>query len=254
MNSNDIDDAELLAQPETDESTEEAATSTESDFSMPEKFAGKSAEDIVKSYTELEKELGRKNNEVGELRKLTDQILQQQLSSTSGDPTEDSSVDFDTLVEKPGEVISEIVRKELESVNKRFDEIRSESRQDKFFRDNPDYEDISNSQEFYDWASASPTRQRILKDAMSGDFDAADAILADYRAAGEQIKANEQAAEKKRSKELADASVETAGTGASTNKVYSRAAILDLMVSNPAKYKAMLPEIEKAYEEGRITK
>ena len=47
---------------------------------IPEKFKGKSYEDVVESYTQLERELGRKNNEVGELRHLADDFIRQQLS------------------------------------------------------------------------------------------------------------------------------------------------------------------------------
>ena len=46
---------------------------------LPSKFKGKSITDIVSSYENLEKELGRKGQEIGELRQLTDQILKQQL-------------------------------------------------------------------------------------------------------------------------------------------------------------------------------
>ena len=53
----------------------------EQEESLPSKFQGKSMGDIVSSYENLEKELGRKGQEIGELRKLTDGILQQQLTT-----------------------------------------------------------------------------------------------------------------------------------------------------------------------------
>ena len=42
---------------------------------LPNKFQGKSVTEIVSSYENLEKELGRKGQEIGEFRQLTDQIL-----------------------------------------------------------------------------------------------------------------------------------------------------------------------------------
>ena len=48
---------------------------------LPDKFKNKSMEDIISSYENLEKELGRKGQELGELRKLTDGILQQQVTT-----------------------------------------------------------------------------------------------------------------------------------------------------------------------------
>ena len=53
----------------------------EADFEIPDKFQGKSMEDIISSYENLEKELGRKGQEIGELRQVTDGILQQQLTT-----------------------------------------------------------------------------------------------------------------------------------------------------------------------------
>ena len=52
--------------------------------SIPSKFAGKSTEEIIDSYTNLEKELGRKAQEVGELRKLSDSFLQAEVSRQIG--------------------------------------------------------------------------------------------------------------------------------------------------------------------------
>ncbi len=49
--------------------------------SIPSKFANKSTEEIIDSYTNLEKELGRKAQEVGELRKLSEKALQDGISS-----------------------------------------------------------------------------------------------------------------------------------------------------------------------------
>lgn len=40
----------------------------EQEVELPEKFKGKSMEDIISSYENLEKELGRKGQELGELR------------------------------------------------------------------------------------------------------------------------------------------------------------------------------------------
>ena len=48
---------------------------------IPEKYKGKSLEDIVKMHQEAEKLIGRQAQEVGEVRRLADELLKQQLSS-----------------------------------------------------------------------------------------------------------------------------------------------------------------------------
>jgi hypothetical protein len=255
MNSIVVDD-ELNVSPDQEPTTTPEATGDEPNFAMPDKFAGKSAEEIAQSYLEVEKELGRKNNEVGELRKLTDQFLQQELNrptSVKEDPKEEApSVDFDEFVEHPDKVISDLVRRELESVNKRFDEMSVEQRTQKFHNDNPDYQEIAGSKEFYDWAQSSPMRTRTLQAAQSGDFDAADAILQEYRQAAQVSQEKAELAEQKRAQELTDASVETAGTGATSDKVYHRSELMDMYINDPDRYRSMLPEIEAAYAEKRV--
>jgi hypothetical protein len=256
--SNVVDDLELVDDNGNDVTATAAATAEESDFSMPEKFAGKSAEEIVQSYTELEKELGRKNNEVGELRKLTDQYLHQELSrqpTDKEDPTtkEDTSIGFDDLVDNPTEVIDKVVAKKLEGVEKRFDELTAAQRAEKFFAANQDYNEISQSQEFYNWVNTSPYRARQLAAAQSGDFDAAEDLLQGFRDTAQVAKEEAQTAEQnKRDEQLRQASSESAGTGASPDKIYSRSKLMAMYINDPAKYASMREEIDRAYAEGRV--
>src|SRR3989304_5081411 len=56
------------------------STSTE----IPEKFKGKSVEEVVQSYTELEKKVGRLAKDYGDLRDLNQRILQQSQIRTQG--------------------------------------------------------------------------------------------------------------------------------------------------------------------------
>jgi hypothetical protein len=93
--------ADAVEQTEED-NTEDNKQASEPEFEVPEKFAAKSKEEVAQSYTELERELGRKSNEIGELRKLTDQLLQLQVAekqqAAQTPPAEEATpVDFDSL-------------------------------------------------------------------------------------------------------------------------------------------------------------
>ena len=250
-----VDDNELYDDNDVDLNVEGVA-SPENNFDMPEKFTNKSPEDIAKSYLELEKELGRKSNEIGELRKLTDTYLHQELTrnTVDNDPKkEDPKIKFDDLVDDPGTVISSAVKRELESVNKRFEEMSTQQRTEKFMAKNPDYMDISQSQEFYNWVGASPYRARQLTAAQSGDFDAAEEILQGYREQVKVLQTDAKAAEKrKRDEQLTNASTESAGTGASPDTIYTRAKLMALYINNPSEYERQRTEIERAYAEGRV--
>ena len=126
-------------------------------------------------------------------------------------------------------------------------------RVEKFLGDNPDYKELSTSTEFYNWANASEYRTRQLNAAKEGDLEAAGDILQGYR---EQAGARQEAAKKgekvKRDKALAEASTETAGTGQTPGKIWKKAELRNLLLTDPDKYYAMDAEIMKAYEEGRV--
>ena len=54
---------------------------------VPSKYKGKSIEDVIKMHQEAEKLIGKQAQEVGEVRKLADDLIKQTLSKPSA-PTE----------------------------------------------------------------------------------------------------------------------------------------------------------------------
>ena len=93
---------ETVEQPITDEvqTTEAVEAQAEAAPEVPDKFAGKTTDEIINSYQNLEKELGRKAQEVGELRKLSDSFLQAEVSrQAQPNPQTETS---ETLEEQTG--------------------------------------------------------------------------------------------------------------------------------------------------------
>ncbi len=223
---------------------------------LPDKFKGKSTEDIVKSYTELEKEFGRRNNEVGELRKLTDELLELQLSEKKEKEEPNYEVNVDNLLENPNEAISKAV--ENHPKFKQFEESQRASQisqaKAKFTEKHPDYQDIVSKEDFANWIKESPVRISMYQNAdQNFDFDVGDELLTTYKALRGQ--ANNVAAEEKSENAkvaLKKASVERGSNSGTTKKVYRRTDLINLKLSDPAKYAAMEPEIMKAYSDGRV--
>jgi len=84
----------IMESTPTPEKKEEETLKGESQ--IPEKFLGKSQEDIIKSYQELESELGRLRNEYGNAKKERDDILrhyQEMVSMNQRQPQEQQSDD-----------------------------------------------------------------------------------------------------------------------------------------------------------------
>jgi len=75
---------------------------------LPDKFKNKSMEDIISSYENLERELGRKGQELGELRKLTDGILQQQVTTSQNGTEEQPEEELD-FFDDPNKAVSKAI-------------------------------------------------------------------------------------------------------------------------------------------------
>ena len=81
------------------------------------------------------------------------------------------------------------------------------------------------------------------------EFDVADELFTMYKDAS-GIKKEESA--KNTSKKLKQAAVETGSTNTVKRKVYRRADLINLRMTDPKKYEAMEDDIMRAYTEGRV--
>lgn len=219
---------------------------------VPDKFKGKSLEDVIQSYTNLEKEMGRKNNELGELRKLTDDILKQELSKPKQEEKR-PKIDLDKFYEDPDAEIERVVEHRLKGTTDKLAQIEKQAALKEFETKHPNWRDVHGSSEFEQFVMASPLRQRLYARADSYDLEAADDLFNLYKEYSD-LKASSLKAEQARQKEdgLKKASSESGSTGASTRKVYKRSDLIRLKMQDPAKYQAMEPEIMAAYAEGRV--
>src|SRR5574343_239740 len=68
--------------------------------SLPEKYRGKKVEDVIKMHQEAEKLASRHAQEVGEIRKLADELIKSQLKKPEVEPPKE--VDF---FENPQEAV-----------------------------------------------------------------------------------------------------------------------------------------------------
>ena len=73
-----VDAIENEAEEIQQEATAEVEQPQVEEPSLPEKYQGKSLEDVVKMHQEAEKLLGRQSSEVGELRKVVDDYISTQ--------------------------------------------------------------------------------------------------------------------------------------------------------------------------------
>ena len=237
----------------TSEEEEVIEQEEESSPQIPDKFKDKSVEDVVKSYQELESEFGRRNNELGEMRRLTDELLQLQLKDKPEEPQQ-YNVDVDTLLDNPTDAIKQVVAEQLKPLQ---DNMLNEQRNQKkatFENKHPDWQELMNDPNFVSHVQSSPVRLKMFQEANANyDYDVADELFSMYKQIhGAQKEETQEKVSQKRSKNLKAAKTETGSTGAKSTKVFKRNELLHLRMTNPAKYESMEDEIMRAYAEGRV--
>jgi len=240
------------------DSVENNETNQEHEIEIPEKFKNKSLEDVIKSYVELEKEFGRKNQEVGELRKLTDQILQQSLAenqsvNSSALSQNDELDDFD-LLDNPIEAVEKLVERnpKLQQIEQELRLTKAELAQKRLNELHPDYQQIIQDASFQRWVFESPVRKQLFLQAdREYDFEAANELLNWYKSSKKIATETRKTEAEKVSKKV---TTESKGTGGTENNkpVFSRKELIRLRVEDPARYRELEPMIMEAYAEGRV--
>lgn len=236
---------------------------------VPERFKGKSAEEIARAYIELEKLNSRHANELGEMRKSYTQLLE--LQTRTSEPAKPAKeppkpVTVDEIYENADESIRRVVREEaqsrIEELERKLQEAEQKanlaSARATFESKHPEWQTTLKDPAFIEWIKASPYRLRQAQVADQGDYDAADELFSTYA----EISGVRQQAEQKSSRREAvkQASLESSG-GASKAPAekYSRSKLESLRVrarqGDPEAERYLTAhgqDILQAYAEGRI--
>ena len=245
------DTAQKVTESETNSVPEEVKED------IPEKYKGKSLAEIAKMHEEAEKLIGRQANEVGELRKLTDEILKQQLANAQPKQQEEApEVDFwsdpDTYLNKKLETHPDILAARQLQMQTKMQQTAALLQ-----KNHPDFQEIAVSSDFQDWVAKSKVRTQLYVQADKDfDYEAADELLSTYKAImGKKVEEGQQQAKEltaTRQKQLKAATVDAGGGNETSRKIYRRADLIRLKMTDPARYEALSDEIMAAYAEGRV--
>ena len=220
---------------------------------LPEKYREKSLDEIVKMHQEAEKLIGKQAQEVGEVRKLADELIKQNLGSRQQTRQEEPEVDF---FENPQKAVQRTVdnHPDILAARQVTLEMKRSQIQQRLAQEHPDFGDIAKDQDFANWVKSSPIRIKIFEQADSGyDFDSANELLSTYKQLrGVKNKQVSDAGEASRKQTLKAVGVDTGGSGESSKKVYRRADLIRLKMQDPNRYEALSDEIMVAYQEGRV--
>ena len=220
---------------------------------LPDKYRDKSLDEIVRMHQEAEKLIGKQAQEVGEVRKLADELIKQNLGSRQQTRQEEPEVDF---FENPQKAVQRTVdnHPDILAARQVTQEMRRAQIQQRLAQEHPDFGDIARDQDFANWVKSSPIRIKIFEQADSGyDFDSANELLSTYK----QLRSVKQKqtsddGEITRKQNLKAVGVDVGGSGESSKKVYRRADLIQLQLKDPERYNMLADEIMLAYAEKRV--
>ena len=227
----------------------EAAQVETSEDDVPEKYRGKDSRDLIRMHQEAEAAIGRQGNEVGELRKAVDAILEANLKKdTPDEPTPDWFDDPDKAMEA-----KLANHPAIKSAQQTSEIVRQQNTRAQLLQKHPDISDVLQDPSFTEWVGKSKFRKDLFKEGQSYNFDAADELVTLYKERRGVVAQTAAVETQQRSQSIRDASTGSSrGTGASPQKTFRRVDLIKLMKDDPDRYEAMESEISAAYAQGRV--
>ena len=225
---------------------------------IPDKLKGKSMDDLIKMYQEAEKLIGRQAQEVGEVRRLADELIKRQITTPqAAAPAIEDDADF---FADPVKAVNKAVATHpaIQQAQVAAAQMARMQTANRLAQTHADYTQVIADPEFATWVNESPVRKRLYMQAdQQFDFDSANELLSNFKALKKvrQDTVKEAAAQMKEenSKQLRAATVSTSSsTGETSNKIYRRADLIRLQMTDPERYMALQDDIISAYNEGRV--
>ena len=221
---------------------------------LPEKYRDKSLDEVVRMHQEAKKLIGRQAQEVGEVRKLADELIRQNLT-TKQQQTRDIEPEVD-FFENPQKAVQKTVDSHPDIIAARQAtlELKRAQIQQRLAQEHPDFGDIAKNEDFANWVKSSPVRIDLFKKADAEfDYDSANELLSTYKELrAVKQKQSSDAGEATRKQNLKAAGVDVGGSGESSKRIYRRADLIRLKMQDPSRYEALSDEIMTAYAEGRV--
>jgi hypothetical protein len=225
--------------------------------SLPDKYQGKSLEEVVQMHQEAEKLLGRQSSEVGELRRVVDDYISSQQQPTAPQQQHvEPEDDIDYFTDPQGAVNRAIENHpKIREAQQYTEQYKKQSSLATLQAKHPDMQDILSDPKFAEWIKASKIRTQLFVAAdQQYDADSADELFSLWkeRKTVAQQTANVEKQARKQSLKAANTGNARGSAEGSRKKVYRRADIIKLMKNDPDRYQALSEEIMAAYAEGRV--
>lgn len=185
----------------------------------------------------LKKQLGEQGNEIGRLRGALEAKIEEQDRQLVNE-----SFDSDQVA-----AMERLVEQKVAPVKQQLNEANASQATAKLAAKHPDYEAVVNNPEFQAWVNSSKRNSAAFEVAVGGDVDVGIELLDAYKA-----EAQTAPSEEVMNSALASNRGSSGDAGIKESGVILRSEIQQLKRDNPAQYRAQLPKIMAAYQEGRV--
>ena len=248
--------ADQIEQNEVNEIQHDVEQPQAEEPSLPEKYQGKSLEEVVQMHQEAEKFLGRQSSEVGELRKVVDDYISSQTQQAPQQQYVEPEDDIDYFTDPQAAVNRAIENHpKIREAQQYTEQYKKQSSLATLQAKHPDMQTILGDPKFAEWIKASKIRTQLFVAAdQQYDADAADELFTlwkERKTVAQQTANVEKQARKQTLKAANTGNARGTGEG-SRKKVYRRSDIIKLMKTDPERYQALSNEILQAYAEGRV--
>ena len=244
-------EAEEIQQPE------EVEQPQKEEPTVPEKYQGKSLEEVVQMHQEAEKLLGRQSSEVGELRKVVDDYISSQTQPPAPQQQHVEPEDDIDYFTDPQAAVNRAIENhpKVKEAQQYTEQYKKQSSLATLQAKHPDMQQILSDPKFAEWIKASKIRTQLFVAAdQQYDADAADELFSLWKerktVAQQTAKVEKQA--RKQTLRAANTGNARGSAEGSRKKVYRRADIIKLMKNDPDRDQALSDEIMAAYAEGRV--
>ena len=229
-------------------------------YEPPEKYAGKTLEDVITMHQNVEKAFGKQGQEVGHQRQLIQQLMESQSQANQATETTVEPVNFeDTFYDDPAKAVNSAIENHPEIIKAREGNVKSvqQANLTQLELVHPDFMDVVGDSNFQKWIGDSAIRTELFRKAdATYDYNAANELLGTWKQISmigktQEVKKSEAV---KRKKALRQTSSETRSSGDSVGgkKMYRRSDLITLQRTDPNKYADLSDEIMQAYAEGRV--
>ena len=206
--------------------------------------------------------MGRKAQEVGELRKLSDSFLQAEVARQHNPqveaPTNPETEETD-FFDDPNQAVNQAI--ENHPKFKEFQQFQAQQVQQaakaQLEQTHPDFGDVVKDTKFQNWVKESPIRMQMFQAGDAYNFDAANELISNWKDRSMVSKTQEvnQQQVEQREQALKTATTESRSASGSTGggKSFRRADLIRMKMEDPSKYESLQDEIYAAYADGRVT-